>query len=97
MKTVVKPLPNRKLNINYYCLLLSSTVVLVNIAIHADCKHNSSECGISMKFCIIVIKVMEIVISYGPKLKIEICGNRSHIKNSGRWISIKYFKMSYQL
>jgi len=47
-----------------------------------------------MKFYLVVVYVMEIVFSYGPKLNIPICGNGSHFKNGGRWISIRYFKMS---
>jgi len=37
---------------------------------------------------------MENIFSYIP---IEIGGNDSHLKNGERWISIKYFKQSYQL
>jgi len=33
-----------------------------------------------MKFCILVVHVMENIISYGPNLKIEIGGNDSHSK-----------------
>jgi len=45
-----------------------------------------------MTFCLVVVYVMENSFSYRPSLKIEIGGNGSHVKNDGRWISIKYFK-----
>jgi len=57
-------------------------------------RENSSECVESMKFCLVVVYVMENSFSYGPNLLIEIGVNGSHFKNDRRWISLKYFKKS---
>ena len=46
----------------------------------SDSWKNSSECGKSMKFCLIVVYVMKNIFSYVPNLKIETGGNSGHFK-----------------
>jgi len=45
-----------------------------------------------MKFCLVVVYIMENIFSYRPNLKFEIGGNGNHFKNDGHWVSIKYFE-----
>ena len=49
----------------------------------SDSWKNTSECGKSMKFGVIVVFVMENIYSYRPNLKNLIGGNGSHFKNGG--------------
>ena len=50
-------------------------------AIRADFKHNSSECDKNMKFCLVVVYVIENIFSYGPNLKIE------------KWRTLDFYKI----
>ena len=55
----------------------------------------SSECGKSMKFCLVLVYVMENIFSYGLNLKIEIGRNGCHLKNGRLWISINKMSKSH--
>lgn len=46
-----------------------------------------------MKFSIIVVKVLELLFSYGPTSKVKNVEKGGHLSNDRRLISIKYFKI----